>query len=118
MENSENRNWPFMQLFPACPFGPGSGSVMGETGEAASGCRSDFDRLKGQSWCWETQGSSICLGITEVNGILAIVFHRARISLCIAKKALYHTVVLSAMTFTASGMSTSPMSLVSLSLSS
>lgn len=50
--------------------------------------------------CWKAWGSSICPGITEVNGILAIVFNRARISLCMPKKALYHTVVLSAMTFT------------------
>ena len=39
--------------------------------------------------CWETQGSSICLGVTEVNGILAIVFNRARISLSMPEKALY-----------------------------
>jgi len=35
-------------LSPACPFGSGAGSVMGETGEAGSGCRRDFDR--GQTW--------------------------------------------------------------------
>lgn len=51
--------------------------------------------------CWKAWGCSICPGITEVNGILAIVFNRARVSLCMPKKALYHTVVLSAMTFTA-----------------
>lgn len=68
--------------------------------------------------CWEAQGSSIYLGITEVNGILAIVFNRARISLGMPKKALYHTVVLSAMTFTASETSVPPAPLVSSSLSS
>lgn len=68
--------------------------------------------------CWETWGSSIYLGITEVNRILATVFYRARISLSMPKKALYHTVVLSAMTFTASETSVPPVLLVSLSLSS
>lgn len=102
-----------MQLFPACPFGSCSGRVMGETGEAASGCRSNFDRLKGQSQCWETQGSPICLGITKFNGILAIVFNKARVSLSIPQKALHHTVVLSAMTFTAGKTSMSSVSPIS-----
>lgn len=55
--------------------------------------------------CWEELGSSTCPGITEVNGILAIVFNGARISLHMPKKALYPTVVLSAMTFTANEIS-------------
>lgn len=55
--------------------------------------------------CWEELGSSTCPGITEVNGILAIVFNGARISLHMPKKALYPTVVFSAMTFTANEIS-------------
>lgn len=65
--------------------------------------------------CWKVWGSSICPGITEVNGILAIVFNGARISLCMPKKALYRTVVLSAMTFTAN-VSVCPISLGSLAI--
>lgn len=39
--------------------------------------------------CWEARGSSICPGITEVNGILAIVFNRARIShACLRKHCI------------------------------
>lgn len=49
MEDGKNTHGPFMLLFPPCPFGSCSGRVMDETGEQASGCRSDFDRLKGQN---------------------------------------------------------------------
>lgn len=107
MENWKNTYWPFVHPYPLLvPLGLvlAVRCVKLEKQDQLAGGILTGARAES----WETWGSSICLGITEVNGILAIVFNRARISLSIPKKALYHTVVLSAMTFTASETSVIP----------